>query len=187
MLLRELAAGRESAFRQLYDHYAHRIYSVGLRHLKQADLAEDLVQSVFLKLWESRKDLGEVHAFAGWLYTLTRNTLISVLRKKGSQAAYLDFIIKRPGSSNLQPEQDLIRKEQLQLIRNGMNQLSNQQRIAFRLQREEGLSYQRIGERMGISPNTVRVHLYKAMEFLRRFVHAHSSDASLVLILLLLR
>jgi RNA polymerase sigma-70 factor (ECF subfamily) len=182
-VLRELAAGKETAFRQLYNHYAERVYAVALLHLKQTELAEDLVQSVFLKLWESRHDLDEVQVFAGWLYTLTRNTIISVLRRQGTQATYLDFLFRHQGPLVTNPEQELLGKEQLQIIRQGVEQLSTQQRRAFTLQREEGLSYQRIGERMGISHNTVRVHLFKAMESLRRFVLARSGDSSLLLIL----
>lgn len=183
IVLRELAAGEENAFRQLYDQYAELIYSVALLHLKQTELAEDLVQSVFLKLWESRTELGHVQAFAGWLYVLTRNTIISILRKQGTQAAYLDFLKQRTGIIHAHPEQELLRKEELQLIRRGIEQLSAQQRMALTLQREEGLSYQGIGERMGISPNTVRVHLFKAMESLRSFMQRHSSDSAFILLI----
>lgn len=183
MILRALSAGEERAFRKLYDHYAEKVYSVALLHLKQPELAEDLVQTVFLKLWESRTGLGEVQSFAGWFYTLTRNMIISTLRKQGSQATYLDFLRQRLGLLPASQEQDLVRKEQLQLIHRGIQQLSAQQRMAFTLQCDEGLSYKIIGERMGISPNTVRVHLFKAMESLRRFVQTHNDDKYLLLCL----
>jgi RNA polymerase sigma-70 factor (ECF subfamily) len=183
IVLRALSAGEERAFRKLYDHYAEKVYSVALLHLKQPELAEDLVQSVFLKLWESRADLGEVQSFAGWFYTLTRNMIISSLRKQGTQASYLDFLRQRQGLLPINPDQDIVRKEQLQLIRRGVQQLSAQQRTAFTLQCDEGLSYKIIGERMGISPNTVRVHLFKAMESLRRFVQTHTDDKYLILCL----
>lgn len=183
IVLRALSAGEERAFRKLYDHYAEKVYSVALLHLKQPELAEDLVQSVFLKLWESRADMDEVQAFAGWFYTLTRNMIISSLRKQGTQASYLDFLRQRQGLLPINPDQDFVRKEQLQLIRRGVQQLSAQQRTAFTLQCDEGLSYKIIGERMGISPNTVRVHLFKAMESLRRFVQTHTDDKYLLLCL----
>lgn len=183
VILRALSAGEERAFRKLYDHYAEKVYSVALLHLKQPELAEDLVQSVFLKLWESRADLGEVQSFAGWFYTLARNMIISSLRKQGTQASYLDFLRQRQGLLPINPDQDFARKEQLQLIRRGVQQLSAQQRTAFTLQCDEGLSYKIIGERMGISPNTVRVHLFKAMESLRRFVQTHTDDKYLLLCL----
>lgn len=180
MLLRALSAGEEKAFRKLYDHYAEKVYSVALLHLKQQELAEDLVQTVFLKLWECRTEMNEVQSFAAWFYTLTRNTIISILRKQGTQASYLRFLEQRFGLLPSYPEQDLDHKEQLQLIRRGVEQLSVQQRTAFTLQCDEGLSYKLIGERMGISPNTVRVHLFKAMESLRHFVQAHNDDSYLI-------
>jgi len=183
VILRALSAGEEKAFRKLYDHYAEKVYSVALLHLKQPELAEDLVQTVFLKLWECRDDLDGIQSFAAWFYTLTRNTIISILRKQGSQASYLHFLQQRFGILPAYPEQDLVRKEQLQLIRRGIEQLSAQQRTAFTLQCDEGLSYKLIGERMGISPNTVRVHLFKAMESLRRFVQTHNDDGCFIVCL----
>lgn len=183
LILQRLIRGEESAFRQVYDYYAERIYSVALLHLKQVELAEDVVQSVFLKLWESRDQLRKVEAFTGWLYVLTRNTIISILRRQGTQASYLDFLKQRTDLFKTSFEQELSRKEQVMLVRKGIERLSFQQRTALRLQQDEGLTYQGIAERMGISPNTVRVHLFKAMESLRHFVQIHSRDVMIVILL----
>lgn len=180
IILRKLAAGEEYAFRQLYHHYADRVYSMAILHLKRIDLAEDLVQSIFLTIWESRQQLANVEAFAGWLHTLTRNTIISTLRKQGTQANYLNFLKQRMELAGEQPEAGLLHKERQHLMREAIGQLSAQQQKALLLQHEEGLSYAQIGQRMGISPNTVRVHLYKAMESLRRFMLAHRGNASLL-------
>ncbi len=69
------------------------------------------------------------------------------------------------------PELHLLKKEQRLLVQQAVAQLSPQQRTALTLQREEGLSYEEIGKRMGIATNTVSVHLHKAMESLRNYVH----------------
>ncbi len=181
ILLRELAGGKESAFREIYDYYAKKVYSIALLHLKQVELAEDLVQTVFLAIWEEREHLGNVQTFAGWLHTLTRNTIISILRKQGSQAAYINFLKHRSVMAGTHPEKELLLKEQRRLVQQGIGRLSAQQRTALNLQREEGLSYKHIGDRMGISPNTVRVHLLKAMQSLRQFVQTHGSDSFLII------
>lgn len=182
-VLLALSAGEERAFRKLYDHYSQKVYSVALHHLKLPDLAEDLVQTAFLKLWEHKAELGDVQSFAAWFYTLTRNLILSSLRKQGTQAGYLHFLRQRQELLSTCPDPDIFRKEQLRLIHRGIQQLSNQQRVAFTLQNEEGLSYKIIGKRMGISSNTVRVHLFKAMESLRRFVQDHNDDKYLILFL----
>lgn len=153
---------------------------MALLHLKRIDLAEDLVQSVFLTLWESREKLNNVQAFAGWLHTLTRNTIISTLRKQGTQADYLNYLKQRMELVSVQPETELLEKERQHLMREAIKQLSAQQQKALLLQHEEGLSYAQIGQRMGISPNTVRVHLFKAMEALRHFMLTHRGNASLL-------
>lgn len=186
ILLRELAGGKEHAFRQLYDYYAKMVYSIGLLHLKQVELSEDIVQSVFLTIWDRRDNMENIRSFAAWLHTLTRNTIISILRRQGAQVSYINFLKHHSNAVDTDPEQELLFKEWQQLIWQGIDQLSVQQRTALSLQREEGLNYKGIGNRMGISPNTVRVHLLKAMQSLRRFVQTHSGDPFLIVLLFLL-
>ncbi len=180
-LLRKLAQGHESAFRQLFESYGEEVYSVAFLHLKLPYLAEDIVQTVFLTLWERRQDVQHLDHFPSWLYTLARNTIISSLRKQASSDTYKQFLKEHMELSTDSPEHLLLRKEQKKLVQSAIDQLSLQQRTAFLLQREEGLSYEIIGQRMGISTNTVRGHLYKAMESIRAYVHAHGSDSVTVL------
>lgn len=183
-LLEQLSQSHEPAFRKLYAGYSSGIYAVALRHLKLPHLAEDIVQAVFLKLWESRAELHSIQHFSSWLYILVRNTIISSLRKQGSHDAYVKYLKERMETVTDSPELFLLKKEQAELVQQGIARLSPQQRTAISLQREEGLSYEEIGQRMGIATNTVRVHLYKAMESLRNYVLTHSPNNTVVACLL---
>lgn len=185
VLLRQLSENHEPAFRQLYEGYAPGVYAVALQHLKLPHLAEDIVQSVFLKLWENRSEVLSIQHFASWFYTITRNSIISALRKQGSIDAYRNYLKERMEISQDSPELQMLKKEQITLIREAVAQLSPQQRTAFLLQREEGLSYEAIGKQMGIATNTVKVHLYKAMESIRHYVMQHSKDSIALTCLLL--
>lgn len=184
ILLKQVSENHEPAFRELYEGYAPGVYAVALQHLKLPHLAEDIVQSVFLKLWENRAELPSIQHFASWFYTVVRNTIVSALRKQGSHDTYIHYLKERMETTMETPELHLMKKEQFTLVQQAVDQLSPQQRIAFKLQREEGLSYEEIGIRMGIATNTVRVHLHKAMESLRNYVLAHSPNDTLVACLL---
>jgi RNA polymerase sigma-70 factor (family 1) len=184
-LLQQLARGHEPAFRHLYEAYAEKVYSVALMHLKVTSAAEDIVQSVFLKLWESRQEVTSLDHFPSWLYTIARNTIISTLRRQGTGDQYKKFLVQRAELAADSPEYLLLRKEQQAIIQQAIAQLSVQQRTAFLLQREEGLTYEAIGQRMGIATNTVRVHLYKAMESIRAYVHAAGGEGIAVMLVLL--
>lgn len=184
ILLKQVSENHEPAFRELYEGYAPGVYAVALQHLKLPHLAEDIVQSVFLKLWENRAELPSIQHFASWFYTVVRNTIVSALRKQGSHDTYIHYLKERMETTMETPELHLMKKEQFTLVQQAVDQLSPQQRIAFKLQRDEGLSYEEIGIRMGIATNTVRVHLHKAMESLRNYVLAHSPNDTLVACLL---
>ena len=184
LLLKQVSESQEPAFRQLYEGYSPGVYAVALQHLKLPHLAEDIVQSVFLKLWESRSELVSIQHFASWFYTVVRNTIVSSLRKQGSHDTYINYLKERMEIAMDSPELHLMKKEQIILLQQAVEQLSPQQRTAFKLQREEGLSYEEIGKRMGIATNTVRVHLHKAMESLRNYLLAHNPNDALVACLL---
>ncbi|RZS74526.1 RNA polymerase sigma factor [Pseudobacter ginsenosidimutans] len=184
ILLKQVSENHEPAFRQLYEGYAPGVYAVALQHLKLPHLAEDIVQSVFLKLWENRTELTSIQHFASWFYTIVRNTIVSSLRKQGSHETYINYLKERMEIAMDSPELHLMKKEQVKLVQQAVDQLSPQQRTAFKLQREEGLSYEEIGQRMGIATNTVRVHLHKAMESLRNYILTHSPNGAMVACLL---
>lgn len=186
ILLEQLSNSNEQAFRGLYDAYSAGIYAVALHHLKQAPLAEDVVQTVFLKVWESRVSLKEIRHFPSWLYTISRNTIISTLRKQGSQETYRNYLIERMNLYTESPETAFIKQDIRSLIQKAITELTPQQRLAFQLQREEGLSYDAIGKRMGVATNTVRAHLYKAHQFLRTYLQTHGVDNVAVMLALVL-
>jgi len=184
LLLRQLSEGSAAAFREVYSAYVDAIYEVGLVYLKQPELAEDVVQSTFLKVWELRAQLPELESFTGWLYILARNLMIAMLRKEALQEKYVHFLKERMEMHVDFPEQQLVQKEAQRLIRSAIDQLTPQQRTAFLLQREEGLTYAAIGIRMGVATNTVRKHIHLALEALRAAIQSHGKEGILALIYL---
>ncbi len=184
-LLQQLAEGSDAAFREVYAAYVDAIYDVAMVYLKQPDLAEDITQSAFLTLWEKRAELGRVQSFTAWLYTVARNLVLRALRKNVSQRNYVQFLHHRMGHSPAfdhmpLPAQALAEKETEALIRSAIDGLTPQQRTAFLLHREEGLTYAAIGERMGLATNTVRKHIHLALESLRVAIQQHSTDVAIV-------
>jgi len=185
-LLEQLSEGHEPAFRKLYDRYSGGIYAVALKHLKQPQLAEDIVQNLFLKVWENRVSITGIQHFSSWLFTVSRNMIISTLRKKGTQETYLNYLRSQMEPCGESPELIYAQRNLRSLIREATQELSPQQRLAFQLQRDEGLSYEDIGQQMGIATNTVKVHLYKANQFIRSYLQTHGVDSMAIILLLIL-
>jgi RNA polymerase sigma-70 factor (family 1) len=181
-----MSQGSNAAFREIYSRYYDTIYGLGKLYLKDPVIAEDVVQTVFLRLWERRAQLPSLGSFTDWFYTVTRHELLETLRKQSAADNYRQYIKTRfqEGVDPHEGQSDVIDSVTFELIQEAIGQLTSQQQTAFRLQREKGMSYEQIAAQMGIAVNTVRRHLYLAMQSIRAYVRDHAvSAASLVWLL----
>lgn len=167
-LLLRIAKGDEAAFVTLFHKYQSPVFKVAYQLVKSQAYSEELVQDIFLKVWEQRSALPGIQNFQNWLFILARNHLISHLRRmaleKKVRRAWTD---ERPMNENstdykLRSAQF---KEFLQEIIGGLPQ---QQQAVFRLAKEQHLTYDQIAQQLSISPNTVRIHMTRALDAIRR-------------------
>lgn len=149
-----IASGDEHAFEQLYRHYRNKAYSVALTYMSSPALAEDVLQDLFLKLWQKRETLLEIEHFDQYLFIVLRNMLISALRKSDRQEKIIEHIrqaaVLQPTPGQLAEAGDL-----QQTVTHALGQLPEKQRQIYRMSREEGLSHEEIGAIMELSPRTV--------------------------------
>jgi len=167
-LLQQIAAGDADAFRQLYDQYWNQVYTTALAYLKSPEWAGDIVQDIFLKLWQKRDKFSTVDNFAGWFFFLARNTILDALRKKLDSGAEPDP--RYEDKLSVSPEQSVMLKEAMELIARAVENFPPQQKLIFKLSREEGLSHEEIAGRLGIDKRTVSNHLTKALSKLRHLL-----------------
>jgi len=176
LLLLEIAEGNEKAFRCLFEHYWSKIYSVAFALTKSSTLSEEIVQDVFLKIWLKRKQLPSVEKFDGFLFTVARNHIYNVLRKKITELPFIEHLEQCFFETSALPEQELLLKETRQLIDKAVEQLPAQQRAVFELSRNQGLDYAKIAEKLEISKLTVKSHMNKALHTIRQYLQAHHTD-----------
>lgn len=172
------------AFTIIYNTYWKRIYQLGVDYLKSPQAAEDMVQDIFLKLWSVRKTLPEVRSFRPYFLVMARNMMISHLRRKIAYAGLEEEGAEQASHEFLQPDNLLTLKEYRQIMEEGIDQLPLQQQRAFRLSRENGMTYEEIASVMDISPLTVRTHMSKALGALREYLLSRSIHVAIVLVLL---
>lgn len=170
-----LKAGDMAAFDSLYRRYAPRLFGFALHLVKSRSDAEEIVQEVFLKVWKAHADIDLQASFGSYLFTITYNTVVSILRKRSSEKKYLEYVqsIQLPEAGET-ISADLEWQElqaRLQVI---VNQLPGRQQEIYRLSREEGLSYQEIAQKLELSVNTVENHMARALKFIRSRLADHS-------------
>ena len=180
-LILQIAEGNENAFRQFFNHYYNRIFSVAFAFTKSAELAEEMVQDVFLKIWLKREGLPQVKKIEAYLFITARNHLYNELRKKIHDVTFVECVGEYFTESALSPENQLLYKDSLRLVNTAVEKLPLQQRAVFELSRNEGLNHDKIAQQLGISKLTVKSHLTKALQFIRQYLLRHS-DTFLLLI-----
>ncbi|HET6995606.1 MAG TPA: RNA polymerase sigma-70 factor [Chitinophagaceae bacterium] len=185
-LLLRITQDDEKAFEIVVEHYWQRIYNVSLTFIKSTQAAEDIVQDVFLKLWEKRDRLSGVDNFGSWLFIMARNTIISSLRKKSPMIPVGELPVNEAQDSHSEPD-ELLRIKQLQdLLAEGVKHLPDQQRRIYMLSRVDGLSHEEICNQLGLARSSVKNSLVKALNFLRQYLRENSDPQILLLAVLLM-
>jgi RNA polymerase sigma-70 factor (ECF subfamily) len=182
-LLQLIAGGDENAFATLFHHYQQHLLRVVYQYVKSQALSEEIVQDVFLKIWTGREKLPEVQQFRSWLFILTRNYILNYLKKMAHEQAVRHAWMAEVPYTGIEADTGVRKHQMAELLHEAVNRLPEQQQKVFRLAREANLTYDQIAERLQLSPHTVRTHMSKALENIRRFLTARG--ASLILLLAL--
>ncbi|MFN4146937.1 MAG: RNA polymerase sigma factor [Runella sp.] len=169
-LLERLHEGEEKAFAEVYQQYHRWLYAIGLKYLKNPDLAQDALQEVFLKLWEHRHTLRDEESLKAYLSVIMRNHVLNVIRNQNREIQ--QFIEYTLNWSEVEDSSDSNRRweEYLSLVDQGVSQLSPQKRKIFQLRLRDHLNNEQIAQRLGLSINTVKFQFSQALHFLRTYV-----------------
>lgn len=173
-LAARLKQGDEAAFRLLYDQYKARLYCYCFKFTRCEETAKEYVQDIFVKLWEERQTLHAEGNISAFLYTIAKHKLINHLKKAALNASYLQEQ-KRLGSEVCtSTETGLEYDNYLELACRAVKQLPPQRQLIFTMSRQQELSHREIALALGISKNTVKEQIAKALKSLRLFLEVRS-------------
>ena len=167
-LLQLVSNGDESAYKILFTKYWDQIYSTALMFTKSSEMSEDLTQDVFAQIWIKREKLREVIKFEPFLFITARNLIFDRLRQKVLNCDYEQYLIEYFRDTSPSPIEKLELKEMEEMIYQTINNLPKQQQTAFRLSRFQGLKHEDIAVQMGISKESVKSHIVRAIYSLRK-------------------
>lgn len=171
-LLERISAGNQDAFAQLVRQYTRVVYAYLLYWLKNAQMAEELTQDVFMRLWDKRDKLTQVKNFGGYLYITTRNIAMTVLEKRLVQEEATDTDTLNSLLSHYLPTTPhlLEIKELSKMLDQAIGALPPRRKEVFLLSRMEGMTYEAIAVKLQISRSAVRQHIVEALVFLRHYL-----------------
>lgn len=159
--------GDEGAFTQVYERYHKLLYVLAYRYLMSSDMAEDVVQHVFTRLWEFRSELRVGISLKNYLFTMTKNHVLNLIRNENSAIAknYEMAQSASPYEDNL--IEKLEKKELMSSFYKAVEMLPVQKRDICLMKVQEELTNQEIAERMNLSVNTIKTHYSEALKLLR--------------------
>ena len=181
-LLSKIALKDEVAFRIIFDRYQRRIYTFSLKLLKSNDLAEEIVQESFLKLWLVGESLNKISNLEGYLVMIARNRIIDQIRLNEQQTRLITKHEQRWAEEHNETEEQILLRDARSLIDQTLQSLPRQQRQVYQLCHLEGLKYEEAAERLHISPLTVKSHMQQALRTLRERLGPHTDLAVIVII-----
>ncbi|HEY4062929.1 MAG TPA: sigma-70 family RNA polymerase sigma factor [Puia sp.] len=160
--------GDQRAFRELFDHYWDRIYANALHFLKSPDLARELAQEVFIRVWMKKEKLVGVQQFEPWLYRVARNIFLDHLRQRliTTSLQDLDRLELNEGEPSAQGRMEL--QELQTLINDAIAHLPAQMQKAFTLSRLHGFTHGQIAREMNISKATSQNYIARSLVLIRK-------------------
>lgn len=184
-LLQKLTEGDSAAFRQIYECYQGRVFLFAYRLTKSKASAEEVVQEVFVKLWEKREKVKIDKNFSAYMLTMAKNLVLDGLKKAAYDRKVQQRIYHQMQALRNTTAEQMIQKELDRLHRQAIDALSPQRRNVYILSREEEMSYQEIADKLGISRNTVRNLMVEALESIREHISRHPDLGCLVVAIIL--
>jgi RNA polymerase sigma-70 factor (family 1) len=169
-LIIKLINDDKAAFTEIFQLYYKRVYFIAIRYLKDKPLAEDAIQEIFSKIWLNRKALNPDLSFKAFLYKMSTNHLLNVLRNSASaQRKILEFSALSAKEETIDSVNVSI--EQSENLSKAIEQLPKKRRIIVKLRLFKGLSNDEVAKKLKISINTVKWQYTLAIKDLRRHLN----------------
>lgn len=167
-LLNLLSTGSVDAFEIIYRKYSQSIYSNILKIIRQPEKAEEILQDVFVALWENREKINTHQSVAGWLIVVSYNKSITLLQKQVKDKLLLIGELPENVPDNMEMDGAVI-EHQIGIINEAIQNLPDKRREVFSLCKLEGKTIEETAQILDISFNTVKSHLQAATKYVKSY------------------
>lgn len=166
-LVELIGMGNRSAFDVVYERYWERLFLYLVKVIRDEDEAQDILQDVFISIWNRRHTLNEVECLSAYLFTATRFKGLSYFKKLATQGRLIEKLPEYFTAEHFSPAEFHIAKELSITIDKEIESLPDKMKAVFILSRREELSYKEIGKTLQISDNTVKKQVHNALKIIR--------------------
>lgn len=173
-ILEQFKEGDTEAFDAIYRMYSKKLFHFALGLIKDQDSSQDLVQEVFVNLWEKRNQVNPNLNFDNYIFTVTYNSIRKYFRKKSVENKVIENLLKESPEVLETVDGVYIYNELLALANKSIEKLPPKRKAVYKLSKQEGLKIKEIAEKLNISSRTAENHLAKALKYLKEELSAIS-------------
>ena len=168
---KRISQNDHSALKALYDHYANGFYQLALAIVHSAELAEEIVEDVFISIWKNRARIPAIENLNLYLHVAVRNTSKSYLRKyKRQQFINFDDVQLPLLRVDVTPEDLLVSGEVIRRVNGAINELPPKCRLIFKLVKEDGLKHREVAELLDLNVKTIENQIAIALKKIQQAV-----------------
>ncbi|WP_335311238.1 RNA polymerase sigma-70 factor [Olivibacter sp. CPCC 100613] len=169
-MITAIKAGNANAFNVFYDLFKQDIYTYAYRFFRSKDLAQEIVQDVFLQIWKYRERIDPEQNIKAYTYRIARNNIYNKLKQIAHQEQYISHVFYSQMASYNEVEDWMNCKELREIYEEAIHKLPKQRQLIFRMSRVEFLSHEEIADQLAISKNTVKDQIVKALKFIKQYM-----------------
>jgi RNA polymerase sigma-70 factor (ECF subfamily) len=172
-ILLQIIQGDELALEKIYKLYSPGLYGHLLRLVKSVPQTEEILQDVFLKVWEYRASIDPEKSFRAFLFKIAENKAYDFFRKASRDKTLQAELITLSTVNYMAFEEFLANEEKSALLEKAINELPPQRQQVFRLCKLEGKSYREVSELLNISQSTISDHIVKGTKAIRAHMESY--------------
>jgi RNA polymerase sigma factor (sigma-70 family) len=176
-----------TAFDALYWKYHQAVYRNIFKFVKEPIATEDILQEVYARLWEKRKDINASQSVAGWLFVISFNLSVDYLRKRLREHTFRKELYNLNIDAGDWEDNPGAYEEQYHLLEEAILQLSSKKQKIVTLCKLEGKTYDEVADELKISRNTVKEHLSVAMTRINEYIQKNKEHKYVLLLLLFMK
>lgn len=173
-LMLNIAEGSKEAFTLVFNYYYDYVFSFSRKLTRSEELAKEVAQDIFMKIWFDRSILTKIENFGGFINRLVRNHSLDLLRKLAVHDKVSHEIVLSSSELDTNTEQTLDYNETLKILEEAIDLLPDQQKRVYMLCHQQGLKYEEAAKKLNISSATVHYHMKLALNVIRNHFKRNS-------------